>query len=157
MSEKTQAEQLIKIEAEIAIDAPPEKVFEAVTTGLGNWFPFASRKDAKVVYEPKVGGLIYEDWGSGKGLVYARVEEYDPPHRSVSLGEKYIPAAAGEDQAAFHTRDIEVVEPDGKGGSIFKKTILLRGVAPEALVAQFSQGAHYRNQLLKDHLEKGKQ
>ena len=147
------AEKLVKIEAEIAINATPERVFEAVTTGLGQWFPFVSRKDAKIVHEAKVGGLIYEDWGGGQGLMYAQVEEYDPPRRVVSVGEKYIP---GPDPAAFGTRDIEDVEPDGKGGSVFKKTILIRGVAPVGVVEQFTQGAGYRNQLVKGYLEKQK-
>ena len=47
-------------EIEIAIDASPEQVWEALTspTGLTNWFPLEAR------VEPGEGGLIHLAWGA---------------------------------------------------------------------------------------------
>lgn len=54
-------QKFLRIESEQRINAPPEKVFEALTTGLDKWWPFRARPDAQIVYEPRASGYIFED------------------------------------------------------------------------------------------------
>ncbi len=58
-----EAGKLVKIESEIAIAAPQETVFRAISVELDAWFPHRFRPNGKMVFEPFAGGRVYEDWG----------------------------------------------------------------------------------------------
>ncbi len=61
---------------EIGIDAPPARVWKALTDQASSWWHpgFFSRKGAVTfVIEPRVGGRAYEDWGDGQGLLWYTV------------------------------------------------------------------------------------
>lgn len=150
MSTTDKADRFLKIEGEIHIDAPPEKVFEALTTGLDRWWPFRTRPDAKIVYETQVGGRIYEDWGNGAATLYSQVVEYDPPRSSVSIG----PGGIG--LSAFNSRNIDEVVRAEKGGSIYKKTLLFWGLVSEETAEMYKTGSGRLSQILKEYLETGK-
>lgn len=64
------------ITIEKAVDAPPEEVWEALTTGEGlrQWFPL----DARV--EPGVGGSVWLSWGPGSEGE-APISLWEPPGR----------------------------------------------------------------------------
>lgn len=64
------------ITLERQVDAPPEEVWEALTTGEGlcQWFPL----DARV--EPGVGGSVWLSWGPGSEGE-APISIWDPPGR----------------------------------------------------------------------------
>ena len=59
-------ESSIKVAVDITIEAQPEQVFSALTTGVSMWWGNLSleREDASdLVMEPKIGGRFYERWG----------------------------------------------------------------------------------------------
>lgn len=63
------------IEAEIRIEASVDAVWEALTAGIGGWWPHRFEDDGSTVrLEPWVGGRFYETFGDGEdGGLYAHV------------------------------------------------------------------------------------
>jgi len=76
---------ILHLEQEVTIDAPPERVFEALTTEVSAWwgephmYDEARARDIRL--DPVVGGEFYEDWGGGEGAVYATVTLLRRPER----------------------------------------------------------------------------
>jgi uncharacterized protein YndB with AHSA1/START domain len=67
---------VIRIEQQVAIDAPPARVFEALTKQVSAWggAPYLIGQGARdLVVEPRIGGRVYEDWGGGAGALWATV------------------------------------------------------------------------------------
>jgi uncharacterized protein YndB with AHSA1/START domain len=71
---------------EVTIDAPREKVYDALLR-IGEWWPHRFRADSSVVLEPSVGGRFYEDWGSGGGALYGTVLKLSRPDTVVVSGQ----------------------------------------------------------------------
>ena len=68
--------EAIHIEQEVTIAAPPERVFEALTSEVAAWWgaPYLYSEAAQnIILEPKLGGRFYEDWGDDEGILYATV------------------------------------------------------------------------------------
>ncbi len=140
------SDQVVKIEAEIHLEASPEEVFTALTTELDGWWPFRSREHARVVYEPHVGGRMYEDWGDGAGMLYGQILVYDPPRLSKTLS-----GSVGNDP--YTSMNIDAVEPDGQG-SLYKKTLILWGGVPEETPGTLRSGiATFMEKNLKPYVE----
>ncbi len=72
----------VRLEAELRLRATPERVFQVMTEDTLSWFPHTYGEDRTkaVIFEPRVGGAVYEDWGAGAGHLYGQVTAYDPPH-----------------------------------------------------------------------------
>jgi DNA-binding transcriptional ArsR family regulator/uncharacterized protein YndB with AHSA1/START domain len=87
MSEEAVREvpRILRLESELRFRAPPERVFRALTDPdeVLRWFPhtYGENRVKRLVLEPRVGGLQYEDWGDGRGYFYGQVTEWDPPWR----------------------------------------------------------------------------
>lgn len=139
--------RLVRIEAEVEIDARPDQVFHALTTGLDEWWPHRSKEGATVVYEAHPGGRVFEDWGAGRGLLYGTLVAYDPPERAILV------ANGGLGENTYTSKNIDVVESKGDG-SVYKKTFLLWGVIPEETETMFRNGTGLLSQRLKEHLER---
>lgn len=63
--------------------------WEAYFTHLGHWWSkdmFTSPKTKRFVIEPKLGGLVYEDYGGSEGLVWGTVIGVDKPHSLLIKG-----------------------------------------------------------------------
>lgn len=88
MSKKKSGSQfgVANVELEIPIDAPSQKVWNALVKQTSKWWPegFATKADARIIIEPKLGGRWYEHWGKSAGLVWYDVIGIDPP-RSILL------------------------------------------------------------------------
>jgi uncharacterized protein YndB with AHSA1/START domain len=71
----------VRIETELRINAEPARVFTALTMEQHQWYPYNYGGDRvrDIVFEPRVGGRLYEDWGDGAGHFYGIVTHYDPP------------------------------------------------------------------------------
>jgi DNA-binding transcriptional ArsR family regulator/uncharacterized protein YndB with AHSA1/START domain len=71
----------VHIETELRINAEPARVFTALTMEQHRWYPYNYGGDRvrDIVFEPRVGGRLYEDWGDGAGHFYGIVTHYDPP------------------------------------------------------------------------------
>ena len=65
-----------RILLEIPIDAPKERVWEALVHEADAWFvrdPGPGPSDKTFTFEPRVGGMMFEDWGDGNGILWGHV------------------------------------------------------------------------------------
>ena len=78
------ATQVVK---EIVVDAPLERAFTVFTEQFGDVKPpehnLLEVPIAETVFEPRVGGHIYDRGEDGSECRWARVLVFDPPHRVV--------------------------------------------------------------------------
>ena len=78
----------IELANELRFRATPERVYRALTTETLSWFPhtYGGERVLRIVFEPRVGGALYEDWGDGRGHLYAQLVEFDPPLHWMTRG-----------------------------------------------------------------------
>lgn len=76
---------VLHIEQEVTIEAPPERVFDALTRDVSAWWGEPHMYDASrardIRLDAVLGGRFYEDWGNGEGAVYATVALLRRPER----------------------------------------------------------------------------
>lgn len=69
----------------IVVDAPVERAFEVFTGDFGKFKPrehnLLAVPIAETVFEPRVGGHIYDRGADGSECRWANVLAYEPPHR----------------------------------------------------------------------------
>jgi uncharacterized protein YndB with AHSA1/START domain len=82
----TQAEAT-SVRTSIVVEAPLESAFEVFTADIGSWFPseynLLETEIAERVFEPRVGGHVYDRGTDGAECHWARVLAYEPPTRVV--------------------------------------------------------------------------
>jgi uncharacterized protein YndB with AHSA1/START domain len=75
------------VRSSIVVEAPPERAFSVFTDGIGSWFPpeynMLAVDIAERVFEPRVGGHVYDRGTDGSECHWARVLAYEPPSRVV--------------------------------------------------------------------------
>jgi uncharacterized protein YndB with AHSA1/START domain len=75
------------VETSIVVEAPAERAFSVFTEGIGSWWPpehhILERELAEMVFEPRVGGHVYDRATDGRECRWARVLAYEPPRRFV--------------------------------------------------------------------------
>jgi DNA-binding transcriptional ArsR family regulator len=73
--------RVVRVACELTFRTTAEKLFHTMTQNTLAWFPvtYGEERVKQVVFEPRVGGALYEDWGDGAGHLYAEVTLYDPP------------------------------------------------------------------------------
>jgi uncharacterized protein YndB with AHSA1/START domain len=75
------------IRHEIVVDAPIERAFSVFTDGFGTFKPrehnLLGVDIAETVFEPRVGGHVYDRGVDGSECRWARVLAYEPPDRVV--------------------------------------------------------------------------
>jgi len=89
-----QVAEMAQLGMEIDIDAPRERVWEALTDKIGEWWPpefFAGGKDGKRHYilEAIPGGRVYEQWDDGGGILWGNVVCIEPNVRLQTLGATF--------------------------------------------------------------------
>jgi uncharacterized protein YndB with AHSA1/START domain len=71
----------------IVVEAPIERAFSVFTDGFGSFKPpehnLLDVEIAETVFEPRVGGSIYDRGVDGSECRWARVLEFEPPNRVV--------------------------------------------------------------------------
>jgi uncharacterized protein YndB with AHSA1/START domain len=71
----------------VVVNAPVEKAFERFTAGFGDFKPpehnLLQAPLAETVFEPRVGGHIYDRASDGSVCKWARVLVFEPPNRVV--------------------------------------------------------------------------
>ena len=141
-----QAGRIVKVETEVRLNAPPEKVFAAFTTELDKWWAFRINPACRIVFEPWPGGRIYEDWNGAAGALYGIVALLDPPNKLVSRGGL---------TEAWHAVNTEEAVPDGDG-TIYRKSLRLWGEISDEAAEMFTQGTRaIAEQLIKQYVEDG--
>lgn len=70
----------IRVELEIRIDAPRDRVWKALVEDTTFWWPrdFYTGPARGFHIEPRLGGRVYEDWGNGAGAVWYTVFALNP-------------------------------------------------------------------------------
>jgi uncharacterized protein YndB with AHSA1/START domain len=75
------------VQASIVVEAPLERAFSTFTEGIGSWFPreynLMGSEIVERVFEPRVGGHIYDRGANGEECHWGRVLAYEPPERVV--------------------------------------------------------------------------
>jgi uncharacterized protein YndB with AHSA1/START domain len=75
------------VRRQIVVPAPLEKAFAVFTERFGDFKPpehnLLAAPIAETVFEPRVGGFIYDRATDGSECRWARVLAYEPPHRVV--------------------------------------------------------------------------
>ena len=75
------------VRVSVAVDAPIEKAFNVFTADIGRWWPpehhILEGELDEMVFEPRVGGHIYDRATNGNECRWARVLVYEPPTRVV--------------------------------------------------------------------------
>jgi uncharacterized protein YndB with AHSA1/START domain len=75
------------VRREIVVNAPIDKAFTVFTGRFGDFKPpehnLLRVPIAETVFEPKVGGHIYDRGTDGSECRWARILAYEPPHRVV--------------------------------------------------------------------------
>jgi uncharacterized protein YndB with AHSA1/START domain len=75
------------VKSSIVVEAPVERAFSVFTEDIGSWWPpehhVLEAELAEMVFEPRVGGHVYDVGVDGSRCLWARVLAYDPPHRFV--------------------------------------------------------------------------
>ena len=75
------------IRTSIVVEAPIERAFKVFTEGFGSFKPrehnLLQVELAATVFEPRVGGRLYDRGVDGSECRFARVLAYEPPHRVV--------------------------------------------------------------------------
>ena len=75
------------VRASVVVHAPIARAFETFTAGIGGWWPEQNHilraELAEMIFEPRVGGHIYDVGVDGSESRWARVLAYEPPDRVV--------------------------------------------------------------------------
>lgn len=75
------------VRSSIVVDAPIERAFSVFTDGIGTWWPpdnhILQGELAKMVFEPWVGGNVYDIGVDGSECRWSRVPPYDSPNSFV--------------------------------------------------------------------------
>jgi len=75
------------VRASIVVDAPIERAFDVFTRQFGSFKPpdhtLLDAAIAETVFEPRVGGYLYDRGVDGSECRWARVRAFEPPHRVV--------------------------------------------------------------------------
>jgi uncharacterized protein YndB with AHSA1/START domain len=75
------------VRAQVVVEAPLERAFSVFTEGFGSFKPHEHNmlpvEIAETVFEPRVGGYLYDRGVDGSECRWARVLAYEPPHRVV--------------------------------------------------------------------------
>lgn len=98
---------------EVVVRATRARAWRTFTKGVMTWWPagFATRKGARMVLEPRLGGRLREDWGRGAGLTWYTVEAIDPGRMLLLHGDIGAPYGG---PARTH---VEVTFEDAPGGT----------------------------------------
>jgi uncharacterized protein YndB with AHSA1/START domain len=75
------------VQTSVVVSASQEHAFSVFTEGIGSWWPpdhhILQGELAEMVFEPHVGGAVYDRATDGTECRWGRVLAYEPPHRFV--------------------------------------------------------------------------
>jgi uncharacterized protein YndB with AHSA1/START domain len=75
------------VHTSIVVEAPVERAFSVFTEDIGSWWNpdhhLLEGELAEMVFEPRVGGHVYDRGVDGSECRWARVLAYEPPNRVV--------------------------------------------------------------------------
>lgn len=128
MGEDTHVEtpRVLRLESELRFRTPPERLFQALTDPeeIRRWFPatYGENRVKRVVFEGRVGGAQYEDWGDGRGYFYGTVTEWDPPYR-YSVRSRLHPGTIMDTLA--------IIQPTDDGALLRSSRVIVGPISPD--------------------------
>src|SRR5262245_37740344 len=133
------------IERNTPVSWTPEQAFQRFTTEFSQWWPTSTHSIGgklvkRVVFECRLGGLIYEEFTDGRRFQWGKITAWDPPR---CVGFTWHPS-----QHASEAQDVEVrfvPEPGADRGGL-----LARGcarVGARAARAEATQWAGARSSM----------
>jgi uncharacterized protein YndB with AHSA1/START domain len=112
----TQAANTTAVRTSIVVDATPERAFTVFTAEMGTWWPpehhLLEADLSETVFEPRVGGRIFDKGVDGSECTWARVLAYEPPHRVVFSWDIGLDWTIETDHARTSEVELRFV-PDG--------------------------------------------
>jgi uncharacterized protein YndB with AHSA1/START domain len=98
------------VQASVVVAAPIDKAFSIFTSDIGSWWPpehhILQGELATLVFEPRVGGHVFDRATDGSECRWARVLVYEPPHRFVISWDISLQWEVETDPA--HSSEVEV-------------------------------------------------
>jgi uncharacterized protein YndB with AHSA1/START domain len=112
----TQAANTTAVRTSIVVDATPDRAFTVFTAEMGTWWPpehhLLEADLSETVFEPRVGGRIYDKGVDGSECTWARVLAYEPPDRVVFSWDIGLDWTIETDHARTSEVELRFV-PDG--------------------------------------------
>ena len=103
---KPKAGESFEIEQEVLIEAPRQKVFDALTRDVDKWWHHRHEPGQSIVrLEPRVGGHFWEDFGDGQGALWGVVMYVKRPDVLRLSGPLGMTSAAVTNNYAFELVD----------------------------------------------------
>jgi uncharacterized protein YndB with AHSA1/START domain len=128
---------LVEISQEVRIAAPPERVYEAYTAEIGQWwspsFIMGGPRTVDLVCEAQPGGRLLEVWEGGGGCIWALVTWVNPG-KSLHFG--LIPGLIWSAPGSIELR----FEADGEGTLLKLTHTCLEPVEGEDAHSGYVQG-----------------
>jgi uncharacterized protein YndB with AHSA1/START domain len=136
-----------EFEAEVHVAASPETVWEAMTTGIGEWWPHSFVDHPfRVALEPTIGGRFYEQFDeSGAGALFAHVIYLEP--RKVLR----ITGPMGLRGSATYTKTYRLEA--SRGGTTVRTSASILGAITQETADSYRTGGQQVLDSLKRHVE----
>ncbi len=86
-----------RVEVEVTVGAPRERVWRALVEEAGQWWPrdfYVGQAPKGFILEARPGGRVYEDWGNDAGALWYTVLVVEPP-TVLELAGHLTPAFGG--------------------------------------------------------------
>lgn len=141
---------VLKYELEIAIDADPDRVWEALINDTNAWWLSDFHMvgpDSVVTFDAQAGGHLMETTPDGGSLLWYTVQFCQPGQHTLHLVGNLGPDWGGPSTTNLTLR----VESGAAGGSILKVTDAHHGRVDEASIQSLESGW---NQLFSDGLKR---
>jgi len=127
-------------ELEVFINAPPDRVWRAISTEAPEWWPkefVTSERTQRFVIQAKLGGRAFEDFGDGDGLVWYSVIGVDAG-RELILAGHLLPPFGGPAITALRL----TLSAHGQGTRLTIRDDRFGVVGPESPVAGWRSVFH---------------
>ena len=109
--------QETSVKSSVDVLAPIERAFRVFTEDIGSWWDpthhILEGELAEMVFEPRVGGHVYDRGVDGSECRWARVLAYEPPHRFVISWDVSVQWRLETDPDKTSDVEVRFVELDG--------------------------------------------
>jgi len=109
--------QETSVRSSVDVHAPIGRAFRVFTEDIGSWWDpthhILEGELAEMVFEPRVGGHVYDRGVDGSECRWARVLAYEPPHRFVISWDVSVQWRLETDRDKTSEVEVRFVELDG--------------------------------------------
>jgi DNA-binding transcriptional ArsR family regulator/uncharacterized protein YndB with AHSA1/START domain len=148
----TEHSKVFRIEQEVSINAPRERVYKALTENIGDWWEFRVAPKgvtSTLSLDAVPGGQFIEKWGENDGAIWGNVYYVNAPEEIRLQGHLGMKGAVN---SAYTYRLIE-----NEGVTTLQLTHTASGIIEESWEQSHSEGwKHLLGNLLKTYVEQKK-